>query len=87
MMSRAVQTHLAGRVFETPAVGCTFFPYIFSQEKTQTRCRVFHGFGQGKFAYGGLVLDSSQYSLLPCPSITLDSKVIEIDSKITIVLR
>ncbi len=26
---------------------------------------MFHGFGQGKFAYGGLILGLSQFTLLP----------------------
>jgi len=39
----------------------------------------FHGFGQVKFAYGGLILGSSQFALLlHRPQKTLDSKVVEI---------
>jgi len=49
---------------------------------------VFHGFGQGKFPEGGLVLGWSQFSILPqlAPKILLDSKVIKINPKIIISL-
>jgi len=51
--------------------------------------RAFHGFGQAKFAYGGSVLGSSQFVLLPqLPlKMMLDLKVVKIDSKIIILLR
>ncbi len=47
------------------------------------------GFGQAKFAYGGLVLGSSQFALLPqLPLKTmLGIKVVKIDSKIIISIR
>jgi len=47
--------------------------------------RVFHGFGQAKFAYGGSILGSSQFTLLPqLPLKTMLSvKVVKIDSKIS----
>jgi len=50
--------------------------------------KAFHGFGQAKFPDGGLVLDSSQFSILPqLPSkILLNSKVVKIDPKIIILL-
>ena len=57
---------------------CLFFMY-----------RVFHRFGQAKFAYGGPVLGSSQFLLLPQlpQKMMLASKVVKIDSKIIILLR
>jgi len=44
----------------------------------------FHGFGQAKFAYGGSILGSSLYKLLPqLPLKTmLNLKLVKIDSKI-----
>jgi len=50
--------------------------------------RAFHRFGQAKIANGGLVLGSSQFSLLPqLPyKMVLDSKVVKIESKIIISL-
>jgi len=47
--------------------------------------RVFHGFGQAKFAYGGSILGSSQFTLLPqLPLKTMLSlKVVKIDWKIS----
>jgi len=43
-----------------------------------------HIFGQAKFANGGSILDSSQYSILPqlLAKILLNSKVVKIDPKI-----
>jgi len=35
-----------------------------NQEKGKLSYRVFHGFGQAKFAYGGSILGSSQFTLL-----------------------
>ena len=47
--------------------------------------RVFHRFVQAKFAYGGQVLGSSRFLLLPqLPEKKLASKVVKIDSKIII---
>jgi len=45
--------------------------------------RAFHRFGQAKFPYGGLVLGSSQISLLPKlpQKMTVSLKVVKIDSK------
>jgi hypothetical protein len=47
---------------------------------------VFHQFGQAKFAYGGLILISSQLLLLlQLPQkMMLNSKVVKIDSKMII---
>jgi len=55
-------------------------------ENCASSCRVFHRFGQAKFAYGGLVLGLSQFLLLPQPpqKMTLTSKVVKINSKIII---
>jgi len=50
---------------------------------------VFHGFGQAKFAYGGSILGSSQFSILlqlP-PKIMFDSKVVKIDPKIIVLVH
>jgi len=51
--------------------------------------RAFHGFGQAKFADGGLILGLSQFAQLPqLPlKMMLDSKKIKIDSKIIILLH
>ncbi len=45
--------------------------------------RAFYGFGKAKLAYGGLILGSSQFTLLPkLPLKTmLDFKMVKIDSK------
>jgi len=50
--------------------------------------RAFHELRQAKFRYGGLVLGSSQFSILPQlpPKILLDSKVVKIEPKIIISL-
>jgi len=49
--------------------------------------KVFHGFGQAKFAHGGSILSSSQFTLLSqLPLNTMFSlKVVKIDSKISFV--
>jgi hypothetical protein len=46
--------------------------------------RAFHKFGQAKFHDGGLVLGSSQFSVLPQlpPKMMLGLKEVKIDSKI-----
>jgi hypothetical protein len=43
----------------------------------------FHGFGQAKFAYGSLILDLSQFTLLPQPPLRtmISLKKVKIDSK------
>ena len=48
--------------------------------------RAFHSFGLAKFAYGGPVLGTSQFLLLPqlAQKMMLVSKVVKIDSKIII---
>jgi len=50
---------------------------------------VLPGFGQAKFSYGGSILGSSQIALLPqLPlKMTLNLKVVKIDSKIIISLH
>jgi hypothetical protein len=51
--------------------------------------KAFDGFGQAKFAYGGSILGSSQYTLLlqlPLKTM-LDLKVVKINSKISISLH
>jgi hypothetical protein len=54
-----------------------------------TKYRAFQGFGQAKFAYGGSVLGSSQFTLLPqLPLQTmLDLKVVKIDLKKILLLH
>jgi len=49
----------------------------------------FQTFGQAKFAYGGSILGSSQFTLLPqLPTKTISNlKAIKIDSKIIISLH
>jgi len=49
---------------------------------TRGSYRVFHGFGQAKFAYGGSILGSSQFTLLPqlTKKTILASKVFKNDS-------
>ena len=49
----------------------------------------FHGYGQAKFANGGLILGSRQFALLPKLALKtmLDLKVIKIDAKIIISLH
>jgi hypothetical protein len=44
---------------------------------------VFQGFSYAKFAYGGLILSSSQFLILPqlAQKMTLKSKVVKIDPK------
>jgi len=51
--------------------------------------KAFHGFGQAKFAYGGSILGSNQFTLLPqLPLKTVQVlKVVKIDLKIIISLR
>ncbi len=49
---------------------------------------VFQGFSKAKFANGGSILSSSQFSILPqlAQKLKLASKVVKIDSKIIILL-
>ena len=51
--------------------------------------RAFHRSGQAKFAYGGPILGSSQFLLLPHlpQEMTLASNVVKIDSEIIILLH
>jgi hypothetical protein len=50
--------------------------------------RVFHRFRQAKFAYGGSILSSSQFLLLPQlpQKMELALKVVKVDSKIIVSL-
>jgi len=59
------------------------------QFNTENLNKVFHGFGQAKFANGGSILSSSQFTLLSqLPLKTMLSlKVVKIDSKISHSLR
>jgi len=63
--------------------GCLRHPVPYKTGKEYYR--VFHGFGQAKFPYGGSILGSSQFTLLPqLPLKTMLSlKAIKIDSKIS----
>jgi len=51
--------------------------------------RVFHKFGKANFPDYGLILDPSQFSILPQlpPKILLDSEVVKINPKIIILLH
>jgi len=61
---------------------------VESIHKTATY-REFHGFGQAKIAYGGSILGSIQFTLMPklSPKMMLGLKVVKIDSKINNSLR
>jgi len=72
---------------------CQLQNIVFSSNEKRANCFeinyiAFHGFGQAKFPNGGLVLGSSQFSILPQlpPKILLDSKVVKINLKIIISL-
>jgi len=56
--------------------------FIRSNFFIMLRYRVFHRFGQAKFPDGGLVLVSSQFSVLP-PKMMLSLKDVQINSKIS----
>jgi len=60
--------------------------FALRQSKSNQIYRAFHGFWQGKFTDGGLVLGLSQFLILPQlpPKIMLDSKLVKIDPKIII---
>jgi hypothetical protein len=47
---------------------------------------VFHGFGQAKFAYGGSIFGSSQFTPLPLLPLKMDLKKVKIGPKIIILL-
>ena len=51
---------------------------VSNQMSNYTSYRAFHRFGQAKFPNGGLILGSSQFSIVPQlpPKILLDSKVV-----------
>jgi hypothetical protein len=61
---------------------------LTTMQLNKLRYRVFHRFGQAKFPDGGLVLGSSQFSLLPqmTPKIILDSRAVKVGPKIIISL-
>jgi len=63
------------------------FPFVVCQETTVYRA--FHGIGRAKFAYGGLILGSRQFTLLPqLPLKTmLNLKGVKIKSKTIILLH
>jgi len=63
--------------------------YLSVKQHHEIRYIAFHRFGQAEFAYGGLILDSSQFlmlSQLPL-KMMLDLNVVKIDSKIIIPLH
>jgi len=66
----------------------TFVQIIRAFNVDEIDYRAFHRFWQAKFPDGGLILGSSQFSILPQlpPKILLDSKVVKIDPKIIILL-
>jgi len=76
---------LPAQIFSLSLDRFTFNSKILLKSKVQNRYRVFHGFRQAKFPDGGLVLGSSQFSILPQlhPKI-LDSELVKIDPKIII---
>ena len=63
--------------------------FIFAVLSLAGLYRAFHRFGQAKFVYGGPVLGSSQFLLLPQlpQKMRFASKVVKIDSKIIISLH
>jgi len=50
---------------------------------------LFHGLGQAKISYGGLILGLSQFTLLPQlpPKMMLGLKMVKVESKISNSLR
>jgi hypothetical protein len=56
------------------------------KNKQYTMYSVFHRFRKAKFAYGGSILSSSQFLLLPQlpQKMELASKVVKVDSKIIV---
>ena len=61
---------------------------LYASTSVLTYYRAFNRFVQAKFAYGGLVLGSSQFTLLPQlpQKMTLNLKVVKFDSKVVILL-
>jgi len=72
------------RLFLTVTLLTTNF--VDDRKLMSTFYKAFHGLWQAKFPSSGLVLGSSQFSLLPKlpQKTTLNSKVVKIDSKIII---
>jgi len=68
-----------------PKVGVYIYSEFWHSFDTISIYRVFHGFGQAKFAYGGLILGSSQFTLLPKLPLRmmLSLKVVKFYSKIS----
>ncbi len=60
----------------------------YEKKSSSQLCRysVFQGFSKAKFANGGSILSSSQFSILPelAQKMKLASKVVKVDSKIII---
>jgi hypothetical protein len=84
-----------GIFFETEEVSDKLFLWIekdlsaFDISDFKNIYRAFHGLGKAKFAYGGLILGSNQFTLLPQLSLkmTLDLKVVKVDLKVIISLH
>ncbi len=55
----------AGGFWVGCSIGTKIAWIIFESTKSVMYYRVFHGFGQAKFAYGGSILSSSQFTLMP----------------------
>jgi len=80
-----VEKHCSWTVFWM----CTFVNGKWHDSQLELKLcnyRVFHRFGQAKFAFGGSILGSNQITLLPQVPLKmmLNSKVVKIDSKIII---
>jgi len=67
---------------------CIWTDYLLKLKSRDRFYRAYHGFGHAKFPDDGSVLSSSQFSILPPsqlpPKILLDSKVVKIDTKISL---
>jgi hypothetical protein len=87
-MFRGLRNPLRFSAGKSPTTSWPPIRSVFYQFQPKTFYRAFHVFGQAKFAYGGLVLGSSQFTLLPqLPlKMTLNIKAVKIDSKIIISL-
>jgi len=72
----------AGCWLQGKAIFCNSYDFSFNLY------RAFHEFRQAKFAYGGSILGSSQFSQLPqLPlKMTIDLKVVKLKSKLIISL-
>jgi hypothetical protein len=71
-------------------VGVAELPFLNTNLKIKSTYSysVFQGFSLAKFAYGGSILSSSQFLILPQlpQKMKLKSKVVKIDPKITVLL-